>query len=73
MFTGWLQVIRADLKLIRAENADVCRPRHLAKKNTTGEAAHTTEGCSWKLDQIRVLVTVGLHFVRLGCLSPTQP
>ena len=77
MFAGCLQImwahshlIRAEgigyLQLIRAENADVYKPLHLAKTNTIGEATHTTEGFSRKLDQLRVLATVGLPSMTAG-------
>ena len=38
----------------------------LSEKNTTSEATHTTEGFSRKLDQLRVIATVGLHSMTAG-------
>ena len=38
----------------------------LSEKNTNREATHTTEGFSWKLDQPRVIATVGLHSMTTG-------
>ena len=38
----------------------------LSEKNTNGEATHTTEGFSRKLNQLRVIATVGLHSMTAG-------
>ena len=40
--------------------------RYTWRKKTQPAKPHTTEGFSWKLDQLRVIATVGLHSMTAG-------